>query len=394
MEKIRLGIIGVGNMGMEVSQFIALKNECPEISLNAICDYSEERRQWAQKTFEGLDIPLFAEAEEMMKSGLIDAVYIATPHYDHPVLAMKAFGYGLHVMLEKPAGVYTKAVREMNAAAEKTGVVFAIMFQTRTAKAFQKVKKILESGEFGQIRSVNWLITNWYRTQGYYDSGSWRATWAGEGGGVLLNQCPHNLDLLQWLCGMPEEIYAKCSIAQWHNVEIEDDVVAILKYKNGAMGTFITSTGINPGTNRLEIATDKGTIIVENSTKLTIKELDTPMQDHAKNPDTDCLYSPVITEINYNFPAEKINRHSVMLNAFAGKILRGEKLYAEGWEGINSLTLSNAMYLSSWTNSTIQLPMDETLFYDELKKRIATSNHKEVDAIFAGAPEFNNGAKK
>lgn len=394
MEKIRLGIIGVGNMGMQVSQFIALKKECPEITLNAICDYSEERRQWAAKTFEGLDIPLFADAEEMMKSGLIDAVYIATPHYDHPVLAMKAFGYGLHVMLEKPAGVYTKAVREMNEAAEKAGVVFAMMFQTRTSKAFQKVKQILESGEYGQIRSVNWLITNWYRTQGYYDSGSWRATWAGEGGGVLLNQCPHNLDLLQWLCGMPEEIYAKCSVAQWHNVEIEDDVVATLKYKNGALGTFITSTGIKPGTNRLEIATDKGSIIVENSTKLTIKELDTFMQDHGKNPDTDCLNSPDVTEIVYNFPAEKINRHSVMLNAFAGKILRGEKLYAEGWEGINSLTLSNAMYLSSWTNSTIQLPMDEELFYEELKKRIATSKHKEVEAVFAGAPEFNSGAKK
>jgi len=394
MDRIRLGIIGVGNMGMEVSQFVALKKECPEITLSAICDRSEERRQWAQNTFAGLDIPLFADAEEMMKSGLIDAVYIATPHYDHPVLAMKAFGYGLHVMVEKPAGVYTKAVREMNEAAEKAGVVFAMMFQTRTAKAFQKVKALLDSGEYGQIRSVNWLITNWYRTQGYYDSGSWRATWAGEGGGVLLNQCPHNLDLLQWLCGMPEEIYAKCTVAQWHDVEIEDDVVAILKYANGAMGTFITSTGIKPGTNRLEIATDKGCIIVEDSAKLTIRELDTTLQNYTVNPDTACLNSPPVTVINYDFPAEKIHRHSIMLNAFAGRILRGEKLYAEGWEGINSLTLSNAMFLSSWTGSTIRLPMDEDLFYEELKKRIATSKSKEVNAVFAGAPEFDGGAKK
>ena len=394
MDRIRLGIIGVGNMGMEVSQFVALKKECPEITLSAICDRSEERRQWAQNTFAGLDIPLFADAEEMMKSGLIDAVYIATPHYDHPVLAMKAFGYGLHVMVEKPAGVYTKAVREMNEAAEKAGVVFAMMFQTRTAKAFQKVKALLDSGEYGQIRSVNWLITNWYRTQGYYDSGSWRATWAGEGGGVLLNQCPHNLDLLQWLCGMPEEIYAKCTVAQWHDVEIEDDVVAILKYANGAMGTFITSTGIKPGTNRLEIATDKGCIIVEDSAKLTIRELDTTLQNYTVNPDTACLNSPPVTVINYDFPAEKIHRHSIMLNAFAGRILRGEKLYAEGWEGINSLTLSNAMFLSSWTGSTIRLPMDEDLFYEELKKRIATSKSKEVNAVFAGASEFDGGAKK
>ena len=392
MKKVRLGMIGVGNMGMTVSKLIGFENECPEIELTAICDISEERRNWADKTFEGKNVKIFDDAEAMMTSGLIDAVYIAVPHYDHPTLAMKAFDHGLHVMTEKPAGVYTKAVREMNEAAKKAGVKFGILFQCRTIPVFKKVKQLLDSGEFGQIRSVNWLVTSWYRSQSYYDSGSWRATWAGEGGGVLLNQCPHNLDLLQWLCGMPEEITAKCSIAQWHDVEIEDDVCAILKYKNGAMGTFITSTGIAPGTNRLEIATDKGTIIVENSATLTIHELDQKEQDYAKNKNGS-FSAPKVTSIKYDFYEDAIAGHSMMLNAFAGAILRDTELIADGSEGIKSLTLSNGMYLSSWLNKTIELPIDEELFYEELKKRIATSKHKTVEAVFADTAGSYQGTK-
>ena len=392
MDKVRLGIIGLGNMGAPVSKLVAIEHQCPEIDLTAVCDISEERRQWAANTFKGQNIEIFDDAETMMKSGLVDAIYIAVPHYDHPTLAMKGFEYGLHVMTEKPAGVYTKAVREMNEAAEKAGVKFGAMFQTRTAPVFKKVKQLLDSGEFGQIRGVTWLVTKWYRSQFYYDSGSWRATWAGEGGGVLLNQCPHNLDVLQWLCGMPEEVTAKCSIAQWHNVEIEDDVSAIFKYKNGALGTFITSTGICPGTNRLEIATDKGTIIVDNSSTLTVHELAEKEQDYAKKIKSS-FDKPKITEIKYDFYIEQIGGHSIMLNAFAGAILRGEELIVNGCEGINSLTLSNAMYLSSWLNRTVQLPLDEDLFYEELKKRIATSKHKNVKAVFADSTGSYQGTK-
>lgn len=392
MEKVRLGIIGMGNMGVPVSKLIVFEGECPEIELTAICDISEERRRWAANTFVQKNVKLFADAEEMMTSGLIDAVYITVPHYDHPRLAMLAFKHKLHVMLEKPAGVYTKAVREMNEAAKDAGVKFGIMFQCRTIPVFQKVKQLLSSGAYGQIRSVTWLVTSWYRSQSYYDSGSWRATWAGEGGGVLLNQCPHNLDLLYWLCGMPEEITAKCSVGQWHDVEIEDDVSAIFKYKNGALGTFITSTGICPGTNRLEIATDKGTIIVEDSAKLTVYELENFEQEFAKNKAAS-FASPRRTKITYDFYEEKLSGHSLMLNAFAGAVLRDEPLVAQGEEGINSLTLSNGMYLSSWTNSTIKLPFDEDQFYEELKKRIATSKHKEVEAVFDDTTGSYQGTK-
>jgi len=373
MKKVRFGIIGVGSMGSSVSKKIGIENLCPEVELTAICDISEERRNWAEETFEGRNIKIFADAEEMMRSGLVDAVYIGTPHYDHPVLAMKAFEYGLHVLSEKPAGVYTKKVREMNEAAEKANVKFGIVFQWRTIPVFKKLKQLISSGHFGNIRSVNWLITSWYRPQSYYDSGSWRATWAGEGGGVMLNQCPHNLDILQWICGMPEEITAKCSVAQWHDVEIEDDVVAVLKYKNGALGTFITSTGIAPGSNRLEIATDKGTLIVEDASKLTVHELEYMEQEYAKNKS---LGYPKTTKIEYEFQLEKVGGHELVFNAFAGAILRGTEMVANGCEGINELTLSNAMYLSDWTNSSIKLPMDEELFFVELEQGMAASKQK------------------
>ncbi|MBE6912482.1 MAG: Gfo/Idh/MocA family oxidoreductase [Ruminococcaceae bacterium] len=379
MDKVRLGVVGYGNMGMPVSNWLIKEGHCPEIDVTAICDWEADRIDAAKKNYEDKDITYFSDVDEMLASGIVDAIYIAVPHYDHPVIAMKAFEKGIHVMLEKPAGVYTKAVREMNAAAEKAGVKFGMMFQSRTAPVYQKAKKIIESGELGEIRNVTWLITTWFRSQKYYDSGAWRATWAGEGGGVLLNQCPHQLDLLQWLTGMPEEIYAKCSVAQWHDVEIEDDVIATLKYKNGAMGSFITSTGINPGTNRLEIAFDKGTMIIEGG-KLTVNELNVDLSTYTGKEAAHLFDTPKVTKVNYEFPEVKVPGHALMLNAFASAIIRGTDVIAGAEDGLNELTLSNAMYLSSWTDSTIKLPMDEDLFYEELKKRIATSKHKNVKA--------------
>lgn len=392
MEKVKLGIIGVGNMGMPVSKIIAFEKQCPELQITAICDTNPERREWAEKTFADMNVKVFADAEELMASGLVDAVYIAVPHYDHPTLAKLAFKYKLHVMIEKPAGVYTKDVREMNEEAKKAGVKFGIMFQCRTIPVFRKAKELLSSGAYGQIRGVTWQVTSWYRSQTYYDSGSWRATWAGEGGGVLLNQCPHNLDLVQWLCGMPEEITAKCSVAQWHDVEIEDDVTAIFKYPNGALGAFITSTGICPGSNRLEISTDKGVFIIEDSKTLTVYELDTNLTEFKSAPG-DAFSTPKNTKIVYDFYKEKLGGHSIMLNAFASAILHDTDLIANGEEGINSLTLSNGMYLSSWTNSTVTLPLDEDLFYEELKKRIATSKHKTVKAVFTDSTGSYQGTK-
>ena len=252
MEKIRLGILGVGNIGGDHVKRI-VNGECPEITLGAVCDLKPERLAWAKETA-GEALPTFADAREMIESGLIDSLLVAVPHYDHPKYAMMAMEAGLHVLIEKPAGVYTKQVLEMNECAKKHDVVFGIMMNQRTNCIYRKMREIVKSGELGAIKRTNWLITNWYRAQAYYDSGDWRATWSGEGGGVLLNQCPHNLDLWQWICGMPKKVHAHLHFGKWHDIEVEDDETAYEEYENGATGVFIPTTGDAPGTNRFEIS--------------------------------------------------------------------------------------------------------------------------------------------
>lgn len=389
MEKVRIGIIGIGNMGSSHSTKLAA-GEVPEIELTAVADVKESKREWAKENLPE-SVVFFEDAESLMDSGLCDAVLIAVPHYDHPVLALKAFEKGLHVMCEKPAGVYTKAVREMNEAAAKSDVVFAMMFNQRTNHVYRKMHELVQSGQFGAIKRVNWIITDWYRTQSYYNSGGWRATWDGEGGGVLLNQCPHNLDLIQWICGMPSKVQAFCHNGKWHDIEVEDDVTAYLEYPNGATGVFITTTADAPGTNRFEVTLEKGKIVCE-ADKLTVIELDVSEREHCftceegfKRPDEHVLE----VETDGENP-----QHMGVLRAFAGNILHKTPLIAAGEEGINGLTLSNAMHLSSWLNKPIELPVDEEVFLAELNKRRAASQKKEdvKEATFTMDNTF--GSKK
>lgn len=376
MTKVRLGIIGVGNMGSGHAANI-LAGKCPEIELTAVADRREARRQWAKDILpEGTAI--FEEGSDLIQSGLCDAVHICTPHYQHPTLAMEAFAAGLHVMCEKPAGVYTKAVREMNEAAEKSGKVFAMMFNQRTNCVYRKMHEMVHSGQLGELKRVNWIITDWYRTQIYYDSGDWRATWDGEGGGVLLNQCPHQLDLLQWICGLPKTVQAFCQEGKWHDIEVEDDVTAYLQFANGATGVFVTTTGDAPGTNRFEVTGTLGKLVCEND-KLTFWKLAQDEREFCRTA-TEGFAQPQCQQVEVETDGENL-QHVGVLNAFAGKILHGTPLVAEGTEGLGGLTLSNAMHLSSWLGRAVDIPFDEELFLSELNKRRATSRKKESKDI-------------
>ena len=355
MDKIRLGIIGVGNMGMGHLQNIA-DGLCPRIEVTAVSDIVPEKLDRAKTICPSIEC--FGDTDAMLDSGLIDAVLIAVPHYDHPTYAIKSFERGLHVITEKPAGVYTRQVREMNEAAEKAGVTFGIMFNQRSNPLFARAREIVKSGQLGELKRMVWIITNWYRTQSYYDSGSWRATWDGEGGGVLLNQAPHNLDLWQWIFGMPGRVRAFCSFGKYHNVAIEDDVTIYGEYDNGATATFITTTGEAPGTNRLEISGDRGKIVLENGT-LKWTKLKTPEREF-------CFTSEsgfACPETEYEeFTAKEPDGHPILLNDFANAILDGTPLLAPGYEGINSLSISNAAYLSAWTDDWAEIPVDEESF--------------------------------
>ena len=388
MEKVRIGIIGIGNMGSGHAKSIAAGN-CPEIELAAVCDINPERLEWAKENLPET-VARCDDAIKMMESGLIDAVIVAVPHYFHPQYAMEGFKHHLHVMCEKPAGVYTKQVREMNAAAEKADVAFGMMFNQRTNCVYRKMKEIVDSGEMGAIRRTNWIITNWYRPQAYYDSGDWRATWSGEGGGVLLNQCPHQLDLWQWICGMPVSVEAKLSYGLWHDIEVEDDVTAYVRYANGATGVFVTTTGDAHGTNRLEIQLDRARIVVEGG-KISMLEYEMTEQDFSKT-NTEPFATVAAHKVEVETDGEN-PQHIGVIHAWGGAILRGEPLVADGSEGINGLTLSNAMHLSSWLGRAVTLPLDEDLFYSELMQRVAASrrktNVKEITADTSGSYEGN-----
>ena len=389
MDQLRLGIIGIGNMGSGHCGSI-MRGEVPDITLSAVADLKESRRSWAKETLPG-EVAVFSTAEELISSGTCDAVLIATPHYDHPRLSILALEHRLHVLCEKPAGVYTKQVREMNAAAQQSGLVFAMMFNQRTNHVYRKMHELVHSGEYGQIKRVNWIITDWYRTQAYYNSGGWRATWDGEGGGVLLNQCPHNLDLIQWICGMPDRVQAFCHNGKWHDIEVEDDVTAYLEYPNGATGVFVTTTGDAPGTNRLEITLERAKLVCEND-KLTMYELAVSEREHCYN-SKEGFAKPEGSWVEVITDGEN-PQHVGVLRAFAGKILRDTPLVADGSEGIYGLMLSNAMHLSSWLNKLVNLPVDEALFLEKLNELRAASKKKTTVQEVTFNTEGSYGTEK
>ena len=376
MEKVRLGIIGIGGMGSGHASNVA-KGMVPNMELTAVADNRQSRLDWAKENLPK-EVKGFLDGKEMIDSGVCDAILIATPHYLHPEFAIYGLQHGVHVISEKPAGVYTKQVMEMNEVAKKSDKVFAIMFNQRTNCVYRKLHEMIQSGELGAMKRVNWIITDWYRTQSYYDAAGWKATWDGEGGGVLLNQCPHQLDLLQWLCGLPVKVRAFCHEAKWHDIEVEDDVTAYLEFENGATGVFVTTTGDAPGTNRLELTFEMGKIVCEHN-QLIFYKLEENEREFCKTA-TNGFAQPKMERIELE--TDGLNeQHMGVLKAFTNRILYGEPLVAAGEEGINGLMLSNAMFLSSWLDQTVSLPIDEDLFLEELNKRRKTSKKKEDKGI-------------
>ena len=372
MNKINLGIIGIGNMGSEHCRLI-LNGKCPEIRLAAVADLRPERRAWAEQALPGTKV--FTGGQELIESGCCEAVMIAAPHFQHEPLAVAALKAGLHVLCEKPAAVQADRAEKMIRAAEKAGKTLTFMFNQRTNCVYRAMKQLLDSGEMGAVKRVNWIITDWYRTQQYYDSGSWRATWAGEGGGVLLNQCPHQLDLLIWLCGMPSAVTARCLEGKWHHIEVEDDVSALLEFENGATGVFVASTGDLPGTNRLEISCERGKLVCEDGLVKAwkLKENEREICFASDDPWYREKADESILETDGENP-----QHAGVINAFAAHLLRGEKLVAEKEDGLRALQLSNAIHLSGWTGRRVEIPADPAEFNKELEKRIQKSQVRKT----------------
>lgn len=376
---VRLGIVGIGNMG---SAHVGWMPNINDVELRAICDIDESKLDRFP------DIPHYNDSEVMIRSGQIDAILVATPHYGHTAIGIDALEQGLHVLVEKPISVHKADCQRLIAAYEKhgKGKVFGAMFNQRTDPHYQAIRRVIQNGELGEIQRTNWIITDWFRTDTYYASGGWRATWAGEGGGVLLNQCPHNLDLFQWICGMPSKVRAFCGFGKYHNIEVEDEVTAFLEYPNGATGVFVTTTGEAPGTNRLEIVGDRGKIVYENGQVVFTRTESSVSEVKSTSPDSFASVPTWRCEIPVNGYG---GQHQAILQNFVDAIESGKPLLAPAVEGIHSVELANAMILSSLVGETIDLPMDASSYEAKLKSLIANSTHqketKVVESVDMGA---------
>jgi len=366
MNKVRLGIIGMGNIGQHHAEYLRA-GKIKGAELVAVSDAFPDKLEKYKP------LKIFTEGEALIKSGEVDAVIIATPHYQHTTLGILAFENGLHAMVEKPISAHKADAERLMAAHKKQKdrkLVFGGMFQMRVEPRYTKIRKMIQTGEIGELARVNWIITDWYRTEAYYASGGWRATWKGEGGGVLLNQCLHNLDTLQWLCGMPARMRGFCALGKYHHIEVEDDVTAYFEYPNGATGVFITSTGEAPGTNRLEIVGTRGKLVLAND-KLHFTRNEVSMTEFNKTSKVGFSKPDVW---NIEIPIENASTpHATLMQNFVDAILNGTPLIAPGEEGIHSVEMANVMLYSSLLGQTVELPMDSAAYEKKLQQLIAES---------------------
>ena len=370
MNAVRLGIVGMGNIGKHHAAYL-LEGKVPRCELVAVCSTSPQKLE----SYRTKGLKIFDSAERLFSSREVDAVMVATPHYQHTTLGIAALEAGLHLMVEKPISAHKADAERLIAVARKhPDGVFAAMFQLRVEPRYVKIRKLIESGELGNIVRVSWLITDWYRTEAYYSSGGWRATWRGEGGGVLLNQCLHNLDVMAWLLGMPARVRAFCQLGRYHNIEVEDNVTAYLEYANGATGVFITSTGEAPGTNRFEIAGTRGRLVLENNRlAFTRNEADMIAFSRAAKAG---FSKPDVWNADIPFdnaPAP----HATLMQNFTDAILDRAPLIAPGEDGLHSLELANVMLYSSLLGQTVELPMDGAAFERKLQQLIAASKFEK-----------------
>jgi predicted dehydrogenase len=377
MTEVRLGIVGVGGMGSHHARCVQGGN-VPRLRLTAVCDVDPKALAKCADP-----VRRYADSRELIRSGEVDAVLVATPHYDHTTVGIDALGRGLHLLVEKPISVHKADAERLIAAWKGNGQVFAAMFNQRTDPYYQRVRRLVQGGELGALQRVSWIVTNWFRTQCYYDSGGWRATWKGEGGGVLLNQCPHNLDLLQWIAGMPVRVRAFCGLGKRHAIEVEDEVTAYFEYANGATGVFITGTGEAPGCNRLEICGDRGALVLEEGS-LRFTRNETPAAEFLRTSKQGFARPPVW---QVAFPPEKDSgtQHTGILLNFTEAILDGAPLLAPASDGLRSVEFANAMLLSSMTGQTVELPMDGAAYERQLQKLVAESRFAKAAATGASA---------
>lgn len=374
---VRIGVVGLGNIGRVYADCIA-GGGAAGAPLAAVASRSAPARApYEQKGAAG-----FADLESLLRAGAADAVVIALPTWLHASAAHAALAAGMHVMLDKPLALHKAEAERLFAQPRRAGQRFAIMFQLRLDPRFAEIRRLVQSGALGPVRRWAWTVTDWFRPEIYYRSTNWRGTWAGEGGGVLMNQCPHNLDLVRWMLGMPSRVTAFCRFGRHHDIEVEDEVTACLEYPDGVTGVFTASTGEAPGVSRLEIAGDLGLLRLEGG-RLTLVRNRFPAREYSRT--TRESFGPPPSEAESREIPAAARLHAPALANFVHAIERGEPLVAPAEEGLESLELANAMLLSTWTGRSVDLPLDGAAYERELASRRARSRLRETTETAAPA---------
>jgi predicted dehydrogenase len=360
-DSVRFGIVGMGTIGQLHARNL-IESRAGRSHLAAVATTRELDLPESVRRFESLD--------EMLTSGAVDAVVVATPHPTHKLLSEKVLRAGCHLLLEKPIASRIDEARELVDAACAQDRLFGVMHQMRVDPLYVCLRECFQRGDWGALLRFAWTATDWYRPDAYYKAVDWRATWAGEGGGLLVNQCPHDLDLISWIFGLPGEARAFVDFGKHHPIETEDEVHAVMFYPNGRRGTFTASTGEAPGLRRIEIACEKALVVVEGR-KLTIQKLESPVGEFSRGSNGIFSKPEHTAEVLEFKPVE--TPHARIMADFAEAVLEGKPLLAPGKEGLASVELANAFVLSTWENAAIKLPLDAERYGARLDEKIRAS---------------------
>jgi len=378
MKQVRFGIIGMGIQGSLYASILTGRQHpgrgllprpegCVLTALSSRADKGPEAA--------ALGVRYFADWRELVDSGECDAVILTVPHFAHHEIAVYALERGIHVLCEKPAGVRASDAAKMLEAREKFGARLGMFLQQRTIPLFRQLRQIIASGELGQLRRSNWIINTYWRPDSYYASAAWRGTWKGEGGGILVNQLPHYLDLWLYLCGMPERVYAVNRQGAFRHISVENDVTVLAEYPGGATGVFVACTHDPMGTDRLELDFEGGKIVVEDSARAVVHRFRLTEPEWNETVTADEMERLVRSADHHD--TRELDEglaygvsHARILENFARHIRLDEPLIATGEDGLRQVELANAIALSGWLGRTVSVPCDRARFDAELQKRM------------------------
>ena len=367
---MKLGIAGIGVIG---ESYLKLFKE-GRIKEGEVAAVASRNTQRVEKILEKLnlqEVRVYGSLKEMLEKESLSGVIITTPHKLHVSMMKEALQMGVSVLTDKPLSSTRKEAEEMAVfAKDYPDLVKGVLFNKRANPIHKEIKKIIESGELGILRRALYEVTDYYRSHRYYEESGWRGTYEEEGGGVLMNQAVHQMDLLTWFTDLPKEVMAFLKEGSHRPMTTENDAYLHLFYEGGGVGHFITSTHESPGVHRLELSFDQGQILMENEKTLKITKLQEPEEDFSRKTETLFAHVPGTLEVKEFEPLEDKEEHVRTIENFIRAIEGKEKIQSSLEEAVKSITLVNAAYLSHFTGKKGAMDFSLEEYDRELHRKI------------------------